>query len=163
MPGNTAPDRARKGERRGLGAEAMGVPPLKTLDEIKAHCVVDDNGCWLWCRRLDRHGYGEMRRDKRKVGVHRAAYELAKGPVPDGLVIDHLCRVRRCANPDHMEPVTNAENLRRGKSRERSHCVHGHPFADENLRFAANGKKICVTCQRARSNRAYARRMGART
>lgn len=72
--------------------------------------------CWLWGGRLAPHGYGSILVGKRHVRVHRFAYELLVGPIPAGLHIDHLCRVRHCVNPAHLEAVTNTENLRRGNS-----------------------------------------------
>lgn len=69
--------------------------------------------CWLWTGALTYDGYGMFRHDNRIMGAHRWAYEIAVGPIPRGLQIDHLCRVRNCVRPDHLEPVTNAENTRR--------------------------------------------------
>jgi len=82
---------------------------------------VDSRGCWLWTGFINRYGYGVLTALPRKPGrararaAHRVSYEWFVGPIPAGLTIDHLCRVRRCINPDHLEPVTNAENLRRGR------------------------------------------------
>lgn len=73
--------------------------------------VVDDNGCWLWQRALNK-GYGATKRGG-IYSAHLLYYIEAHGPVPDGLQIDHLCQVKHCVNPDHMEPVTAAENMRR--------------------------------------------------
>lgn len=71
--------------------------------------------CWLWTAAIRRRsGYGVFSHQARTMLAHRFAYELLVGPIPDGLVIDHLCRVRHCVNPDHLEPVTQRENLRRG-------------------------------------------------
>lgn len=75
-------------------------------------------GCWLWTAAVDpTTGYGKFHigPDQRTCGAHRFAYELLVGPIPDGLVLDHLCRVRHCVNPQHLEPVTVGENLRRGR------------------------------------------------
>lgn len=69
--------------------------------------------CWLWTGRLERNGYARFRHDGQRSGAHRYAYELEVGPIPDGLTIDHLCRVRHCVNPMHLEPVSGRENTRR--------------------------------------------------
>lgn len=70
--------------------------------------------CWLWIAGLDHYGYGQFHLDRKVVKAHRLAYELVIGPIPVGLDIDHVCRVRRCVNPWHMELVTRGENVRRG-------------------------------------------------
>jgi hypothetical protein len=70
--------------------------------------------CWLWTGSSDRLGYGRFSTWPSVTLAHRFAYELLAGPIPDGLVIDHLCRTPSCVNPDHLEPVTQRENLRRG-------------------------------------------------
>ncbi len=70
--------------------------------------------CWLWTSTITGNGYGHYSIKRVKVGAHRFAYELMVGPIPQGLTIDHLCRVKACVNPDHLEPVTQAENNRRG-------------------------------------------------
>jgi hypothetical protein len=75
---------------------------------------IDEAGCWLWTGGLDQYGYGKVRIYGRTRGVHRVAYELWVGPVPDGMQLDHRCRVRHCINPEHLEPVTVGENIRRG-------------------------------------------------
>jgi uncharacterized protein (DUF433 family) len=71
-------------------------------------------GCWEWQGPLNRQGYGSLSAHRKKAAVHRVAYEHLVGPIASGMVIDHLCRVRDCTNPDHLEPVTPAENVRRG-------------------------------------------------
>jgi hypothetical protein len=86
---------------------------------------VDQSGgpdaCWPWLGKINRGGYGEYRQRGSRASLryswraHRVAFELVIGPIPSGLVIDHLCRMRACVNPGHMEPVTHLENLRRGK------------------------------------------------
>ena len=73
------------------------------------------DGCWLWTGSHNGLGYGTIRSVGRKMYVHRYSYELLVGPIPAGLELDHLCRVPGCVNPDHLEPVTHAENLRRGR------------------------------------------------
>ncbi len=75
------------------------------------------NGCWIWTGRLDRYGYGRMRADKDNTTAHRVSYEIHKGPIPEGLQIDHLCCVRKCVNPDHLEAVTASVNGLRAQAR----------------------------------------------
>lgn len=84
----------------------------RSIDLTDAWIVDPDSGCWLWQRSVDRGGYGAMG----KSTAHRYVYQLHRGPITSGLHIDHLCRVRHCVNPDHMELVTNAENCRRGSN-----------------------------------------------
>ncbi len=78
--------------------------------------IVDENGCWIWQRHTVPSGYGRIKRDGRVQLAHRVFYAERYGPIPRGLQLDHLCRVRACVNPEHLEPVTCAENVRRGLS-----------------------------------------------
>lgn len=71
--------------------------------------------CWLWLAATNQNGYGTFSHESRPCKAHRFAYELLVGPIPEGLVLDHLCRVRNCVNPSHLEPVTQVENLRRAR------------------------------------------------
>lgn len=76
--------------------------------------AVPDGECWRWTATLDRHGYGTTWLEGRKQGAHRASFILHRGPIPEGLDLDHLCRNRSCINPWHLEPVDRATNCRRG-------------------------------------------------
>lgn len=129
-------------------------------------------GCWIWTAATNRHGYG-MFNPGRSTGrrwraAHIWAYEHFIGTVPDGLELDHLCRNPRCANPNHLEPVSHAVNIRRGitvqRNRERfaaqTHCKNGHPFSGENL-LMSGGIRICRTCKRAAGARTRQRRRQA--
>jgi hypothetical protein len=117
---------------------------------------VDAGDCWLWTGTLAGGGYGWFLADGKSTPAHRWAYEYLVGPIPDGLDIDHLCRVRRCVNPDHLEPVTRIENVRRGYSsthqRVKTHCPQGHPYVGWNL-LVDHGRRRCRTCTNERERR----------
>lgn len=110
--------------------------------------------CWLWTGGVA-SGYGSATFDGRGHRAHRLAYELLVGRIPDGLQLDHLCRVQLCVNPRHLEPVTSRENTRRGRLAEaakecaaaRMTCGAGHPYSELNTYFA-DGKRQCRTCHR---------------
>lgn len=106
--------------------------------------------CWLWTSCLNGAGYGFVyRNDTGKPDrAHRVTYEWFKGPIPSDLVVDHLCRVRHCVNPDHMELVTRGENVRRG-TQARTHCRRGHSYDDAYVSPA--GARQCRTCNTLRS------------
>lgn len=124
--------------------------------------------CWPWQGTVNAYtGYGQFSyRDHTQGGrviglrAHRAVYELLVGAVPDGLTIDHLCGVKTCVNPAHLEPVTGAENTRRGvaahggrvgaaKQRAaQTHCKWGHEFTPENTYVQPNGTRACKACRR---------------
>jgi len=108
--------------------------------------------CWLWTGARFSNGYGSFWLLGKSVGAHRVAYELWRGPIPEGLHLDHLCRVRHCVNPDHLEPVTVRENLSRSPVHQMNytHCVHGHPLSGDNL-YLWNGRRKCRECNRRRS------------
>jgi len=90
--------------------------------------------------------------------AHRVLYEWTVGPVPAGLELDHLCRVRRCVRPSHLEPVSRRENLLRGVTIPaahvaKTHCPAGHPYVGANLELRPRGYRVCRTCHRERSRR----------
>lgn len=114
------------------------------------------DGCWLWRLTKDKDGYGEGCFQKRKRRAHRLSYEAFVGPIPAGMHIDHLCRVRDCVNPEHLEPVTPGVNIRRGRTgyTKRTHCKRGHAFS-EHGRTDTTGRSQCRICDRMRSARDY--------
>jgi hypothetical protein len=120
-------------------------------------------GCWLWTG-SDNKGYGQFSFRGRPIGAHVFAYELVVGPVPAGLVLDHLCRTPRCIRPDHLEPVTNEENLARGIRRNqfagKEHCPAGHAYDEANTYRDQQGHRSCRACAAARA-RASRRRIAA--
>lgn len=92
----------------------MNISDAAELVRISRKLLSADEGeCWLWGASLDRHGYGQVKFRGTVWKAHRAVYTLFVGAIPDGLEIDHLCRVRRCCSPEHLEPVTGEENIRR--------------------------------------------------
>lgn len=95
--------------------ESVSPRPVTTLDRIRARAIVDDAGCWLWQGSTNGY-YGHLSVDGVLALAHRAAWAAVHGPIPSGLEIDHLCRVMLCCNPDHLEPVTHEENMRRRRS-----------------------------------------------
>ena len=122
------------------------------------------NGCWLWVAKQNGHGYGSLRvgsiagRGNNAV-AHRIAYELLVGPIPEGLTLDHLCRVRNCVNPEHLEAVTHRVNILRGsgasaRNAAKTHCKHGHPLVPENIYRNPNGYRVCAKCDLARQRAA---------
>lgn len=126
-------------------------------DRAAAKFDLDDNGCWVWTGCCDKNGYGKIRGPggKRVEYVHRAVYEDVVGPIPEGLELDHLCRNRSCINPDHLEPVTRLENMRRagptGVSRvnaDKTECIRGHPLSGANLYVTPDGRRQCRICRR---------------
>jgi len=117
--------------------------------------VDEETGCWLWIGATAR-GYGQIWVDGRTQPAHRIAYELLVGPIPEGLQLDHLCRVRHCVNPEHLEPVTNRENILRGVSivpqnAAKTHCPQNHPYDDANTYYEGPARwRRCLTCKRER-------------
>jgi hypothetical protein len=133
--------------------------PGSAVDRFWFYAGKTGAACWIWTGSHDGDGYGRHYLNGSPCGAHRFAYELLVGPIPDGLVIDHLCRVRNCVNPAHMEPVTNAENVRRGGCSIRTHCPQGHPYDEANTRVAL-GRRHCRACGREKARaRRHSKRM----
>jgi HNH endonuclease len=114
-----------------------------------------DTGCINWnAYRNPRGGYGRFKRHGKLEVAHRVAYELAGGTIPADLTLDHLCRNTRCVNPLHLEPVTVAENIRRGtqgwQQRATTHCPRGHAYDETNTYMNPRGQRLCRTCGRDR-------------
>jgi len=140
----------------------MGSGPAEVRFWSKVNKTDD---CWLWTAGAISTGYGFFSPFVgKRILAHRWSYEQLVGPIPEGLVIDHLCRVRRCVNPAHLEPVTDAENRRRGASYGlqngmRTTCIHGHEFTPENTYYSPSreGHRQCRECRRVRQLRYYHR------
>lgn len=145
-------------------------PPLERFwEKVKK----SDDGCWIWTGTMNTGGYGKFSVQYLQVVAHRWIYEQLIGPIPTGLQLDHLCHNRavalgmceggasclhrRCVNPEHLEPVTQRENLIRGirstnGNEKKTHCLRGHEFTPENTRVSyrrsVNGERSCLTCAR---------------
>ncbi len=105
---------------------------------------ITESGCLIWNGVIHPDGYAMQSLSEKNMRVHRTVFELTHGPIPIGLVPDHLCRVRCCINPNRIESVTNKVNVLRGdgptaKNARKTHCVNGHPLTQENL--GSYGKK----------------------
>lgn len=112
-----------------------------------------EGDCWLWTGARSSSGHGNVQYKGRFFGIHRLVYTLLRGEIPEGLQIDHLCRVPPCCNPLHLEPVTPRENTLRGKHATKTHCKRNHPLSGANLitYFAGPNKyprRACRACSR---------------
>ena len=120
----------------------------------------------MWTGAKNTKGYGNVGIEGKVRSVHRVAYEEIMGPIPAGLELDHLCRNRACYNPEHLEPVTHTENMRRGRvfdyQRNKTHCPQGHLYSGSNLivQYQKKGyiNRVCRTCHRATDRASKARR-----
>lgn len=146
--------------RRQVGVDGLGRPRLRrpAICRVLARVLIDDAGCWIWTGSRQRFGYGQITvsHTEGRMLTHRLVYEGLAGPIPAGLELDHLCRVPACCNPAHLEPVTHAENVRRGEGldnggrywRSRTKCSKGHPYTPKNTRWTPDGRRRCRTCVR---------------
>lgn len=139
-----------------LRQKRRGRPTKPAEERFRAKVKEDANGCWIWTGWITANGYGQFSvRHGVKEYAHRWAYLHWRGVIPDGLVIDHLCRVRACCNPAHLDVVTHAENLRRSPHfpLHRIACVNGHLYTPENTYVDSKGHRNCRTCNREKRKR----------
>lgn len=160
----------RSGARRQVAPRRTGRRWPRAVGERRRRVTVDrfwekvdkSDECWIWTASLDRHGYGQFKLSGKMLRAHRVAYELMVGVIPDGLVIDHLCRNRACVRPDHLEPVAPIENVRRGERANLTHCRNGHPYDEVNTYVGKQYRtgtiqRDCRICRRERDRRYRAR------
>lgn len=126
---------------------------LSTAERIKAYIQPKPNsGCWIWTGKCSVGGYGQMKIARKWVYIHIYNYRTMHGEISERLELDHLCRVRPCVNPWHLEAVTHTENVRRGlgnRKNERTHCPRGHEYTLENTKLKRNRtSRECKTCHR---------------
>lgn len=131
---------------------------------IRKKVTVDANGCWLWNRAINiRTHYAQWIIGGHNRNAHRAVYELLVGSIPEGLELDHRCRIRHCVNPEHLEPVTHRENMLRATAHfiavnaAKTHCINKHEFTAENT-YTYQGRRQCRICIRDRWRRHEAKR-----
>lgn len=128
----------------------------------KFYSIDSETGCWLWNGHKCRLGYGFFT-DQRAVKAHRFAYQHFRGPIPEGLVLDHLCKIRHCVNPTRLEAVPQKTNVLRGVgpsaiNARKTHCIRGHPLSGDNLYLMRSGKRNCKACRNRCSLLRYYRR-----
>lgn len=132
-----------------------------TVERLRRRYVTEQNECWVWTGGIAKNGYSKVRINNRYQSGHRAFYEHYKGPIPGGLQIDHLCRNKRCVNPDHLEAVTARVNTRRSdnltaRKARQTHCIRGHPLSGDNLYVTPkDGRRQCRICRGYASARHY--------
>lgn len=140
-----------------------GPKPRPLAERFATKYAVDTGGHWLWTGALSNSGYGKIlaegERPQKLIGAHVASFLVHKGPIPADMEIDHLCRVKLCVNPEHLEAVTPQENMRR-VAEARKACRRGHPYVSGS--FILNrepGGGFARRCKRCRSDRAEERRL----
>lgn len=140
--------------------QVQGFDIVRLMEKVE----IQPGGCWLWLACVTQTGYGQFRFRGKLTPAHRASYVLHRGAIPPGAVLDHLCRVRRCVNPDHLEPVDQRTNLLRGigwaaVNASKTHCVNGHEFTAENTYVNPSGRRHCRICRKSQ-RRAHLERTG---
>ncbi len=140
---------------RPTGADGRFLP-RPALDRLAEGFEIEGD-CWIWQGSPRGGGYGRIAVDGAVKGVHVAIYEMFEGPIPDGLELDHLCRNKKCMNPDHLEAVTHQENIRRsdnpmGVNSRKTHCDNGHLLEGTNLYIPPKrpNRRECKKCRAAR-------------
>ena len=139
---------------------------MKDMEQFMCYVHPEPNsGCWLWIGSRDRHGHGQIHwsdaKKRTTKRAHRYAYEQVIGPVPAGLELDHLCRIRSCVNPRHLQAVTHRENCLRGisfaaENAQRTRAICGHPYDYVSGRKAIGRR--CRQCHNAGQRRRYRHR-----
>lgn len=142
---------------------------------ISLAIINPETGCWIWNANRNHSGYGMFKFKGKSRVAHKWIYEFLNGEVKPPLQLDHLCMVKCCVNPSHLEPVTASENIRRahrayGTERKpkvkkeniiKTHCPYGHPYSGDNLRMIGPNHRQCITCHRKAVRQTYWRKKNA--
>lgn len=131
---------------------------LSPAESILKNCNKVDSGCWLWTGYIAKSGYGQITIHRKSWKVHRLSYSVFKSPLIPGFEIDHLCKVRHCVNPAHLEQVTKKENILRSeswsaKNKRKTHCRNGHEYTPDNTLNLKDGARRCKACNRVTGRR----------
>lgn len=126
------------------------------LERFMRKVGIISGGCWQWRGYVDSRGYGQTKVNNITKSAHKVSYLFHVGPVPKGLILDHLCRNRTCVNPSHLEPVTQQVNVQRGSEATKPTCKQGHDYTDPaNLYLDKHDHRICRACRRIVDNNNY--------
>jgi len=162
---------ARQKEKRILIDSIIALKESVAIARFLSKIEVKESGCWEWTAALNGDGYAAVNDGGSMRGGHRFAYEyFNNAKIPAGLEIDHLCRNRRCVNPDHLKVVTRRENIirstlpdiLRGINGSKTHCPHGHPYDLLNTYYNPKGSRVCRICIKEALIRSRKRKEGIR-
>jgi hypothetical protein len=149
-------------DRWGLGVlPVLPVTAPTVIARLWAQAPLDAAGCFVWTGVKDRKGYGRLKVDGKGYSTHRIAWAWFNGvEIPDGMTVDHLCLVKVCCNPIHLNICSSGENSRRSPhvrasiNKAKTHCPSGHAYMGANLRVDKKGHRVCIACA-DRHKRAY--------
>lgn len=148
------------------GTTDLSTPSAEVRFFSRVEGSPDYDDCWIWVGRIQPNGYGQFSVKHKHVYAHRWAYTHLIGEIPDGLELDHLCRVRACCNPWHLDPVTRQVNTLRGlagdvareAAKAKVACPNGHPYEGDSFYINAQNIRVCRVCRRAKERSYYQRK-----
>jgi hypothetical protein len=139
--------------KTGLCKECVSASLRRKIEDRFWEKVDKSNNCWNWIGAITRDGYGAFQvTSKKTIRAHRLSFEMSKGMIPVGLVLDHICNNKKCVNPEHLRAVTNWENIKRSNAicsvnARVTHCPKGHPYDDVNTYHLPKGGRGCKACR----------------
>lgn len=152
--------------KEGLALDATQIPERVQQRALTRYTIDPERGCHISTYSVGSHGYAQIGWHDKSIGrsqmvlVHRVAYMVARGPIPEGMTVDHMCKQRKCCNPDHLRLLSNYENARRtgGRDWPVGQCINGHP--NSMLHRQRGGKIVCAPCLQASRERWIAKKSG---